>query len=97
MVTRQDLVDNGYEDVLLIEGDYTLSALVGISSDRRAVYDYNLLVESFMEGNNWSEEEAVEWIENNVICVHFEEGNEPIYITENFVNYNFKDSKELIW
>ena len=50
-----------------------------------------------MKGNNWSEEEAVEWIENNVICVHFKEGNEPIYITENFVNYNFKDSKELIW
>lgn len=95
MVTRQDLIDNGYEDVLLIgdkNDDSTLSALVGISHDRRAIYDYDLLVEAFTKAQGWDEEEAIEWIETNVACVHFQEGNEPIFIIDSFVN--FRDPTE---
>ena len=99
-ITRQDLIDNGYEDVLLIgdkNDDSTLSALVGISHDRRAIYDYELLVEAFMKAQGWDEEEAIEWIETNVACVHFSEGNKPIIMTESFVNFNKKDPEEIIW
>lgn len=62
MITRQDLIDNGYEDVLLI-GDK-------------------------------DDDTAIEWIEANVVCTHFSEGNEPIFITDSFVNFK-KDSMEI--
>jgi hypothetical protein len=100
MITRQDLIDNGYEDVLLIgdkDDDTTLSALIGISYDGRAIYDYWLLVEAFMTAQGWDEDTAIEWIEQNVTCTHFSEGNEPIFMTESFVNLSKKDPMEITW
>lgn len=97
MITRQDLIDNGYGDVLLIgdkDDDTTFSALIGISYDRRAIYDYWLLVEAFMTAQGWDEDTTIEWIEANVVCTHFSEGNEPIFLTDSFVNFK-KDSMEI--
>lgn len=43
------------------------SAIIGETTDFRVVYDYNLLVEAFMEAEGWSEEEAIDWISYNTI------------------------------
>ena len=42
-------------------------ALIGISDDNRAVYDYNKMVKWLMEEEGFAEEEAIEWIDYNTI------------------------------
>lgn len=42
-------------------------ALLGVSEDNRAVYDYGLMVEHLCQKEGWTEEEAIDWIEYNVI------------------------------
>ena len=42
-------------------------ALIGVSHDGRAIYDYNLMIDWLMSKENWSDDEAVEWIEYNTI------------------------------
>ena len=39
-----------------------------------------------MEGEHWSEDEAMEWIDYNVIGTHYSDGSEPIIMTNNFSN-----------
>ena len=43
------------------------SALVGITEDNRAVYDYDLMVEWLCDTEDFTVEEAVEWIEYNTL------------------------------
>lgn len=67
MTAEERLLDNGYDGVKYLT-DYSYDdALVGVTSDNRAVYDYNKMVEWLMETESWSEEEAVEWIDYNTI------------------------------
>jgi hypothetical protein len=40
---------------------------MGISEDNRAVYNYEKMIEYLMDNNNWSDNEAVEFIEYNTI------------------------------
>jgi len=65
------LEDNGYvledEDILLIDDDAYCDSLVGVTDDRRAVYDKDTMVEEFAKYHNCSEEEALEFIDFNVI------------------------------
>ena len=42
-------------------------ALIGISDDNRAVYDYNKMVEWLVKTEGFTEEEAMEWIDYNTI------------------------------
>lgn len=98
MVTRQDLIDNGYDDVVLIDDDSTLSALIGITHDRRAVYDYDLLVEAFMTRQNWDYDTAIDWIGANVTCVTSSDNDYPLYLIVNFLNQTKqKDPREIVW
>ena len=65
--TRQILLDNGYEDVVIFENESYDSALIGVTEDNRAVYSYEKMVEWYMEKNQCSEEDAIEWIDYNTI------------------------------
>ena len=53
------------------------SALVGVGSrcgmENVAIYDLDLLQASFMEQNDWTEEEAQEWIDFNVLGAYLGE------------------------
>lgn len=61
------LLDNGYEGVKFLS-DYSYDdALVGVSEDNRAIYDYNKMVEWLMETEGFTEEEAADWISYNTI------------------------------
>jgi hypothetical protein len=53
------------------------TALIGVTDDNRAVYDFNKMVEWLVEIQNWTSEEAIEWIEGNTIRAlsYFGEGS----------------------
>ena len=59
-------------------------SIVGISSDQRVVYDYDLMVKEFAEDNNCTTEEAEEFIQYNTIralpYTDDVDGNKPIII-----------------
>ena len=67
MTAGEKLVENGYEDVIIFSGDSYDDALIGVSSDGRAIYDFDLMVQWLMEQDNMDYTEAVEWIEYNTI------------------------------
>lgn len=68
MISAEDkILEAGYEDVIILKDFSYDSALIGVSDDNRAIYDYDLMVEWLMEKEGWSEEESVEWIEYNTI------------------------------
>ena len=67
MSVDERLLDAGYEDVLVFRDfDYD-TALIGVSEDNRAIYDFDLTVEYLCREEGWSEEEAIEWIEYNTL------------------------------
>ena len=67
MTNRDLLIDNGYEDIVIFENPSFEGALIGVSSDDRAIYSYDKMVESAMQQEGWTEEEAIEWIDYNTI------------------------------
>ena len=74
---EQLLIDNGYEDVVCFEDfDYD-DALIGVSYDNRAIYDFDLMVEWLVLNEGFSELEAVEWIEVNTLRSYPRNGLEP--------------------
>lgn len=64
---RERLVAAGYEGVMIFS-DYSYDdALIGVTDDNRAVYDYEKMVEWLMDETGWCYSDAVEWIEYNTI------------------------------
>ena len=65
MTAEEKLLANGYEGIIYLTDFSYDTALIGVSEDGRAVYDYDLMVEWIMETQGWSYEDAVEWIDYN--------------------------------
>ena len=61
------LADLGYEDVVVFENFSYDGALIGVTEDNRAVYDFNKMVAWLVETEGMTDEEAIEWIEYNTI------------------------------
>ena len=67
MTAEERLLDAGYEDIIIFK-DYSYDdALIGVSEDGRAIYDYEKMIEWLMQKEGWTDDEAVEWIEYNTI------------------------------
>ena len=67
MNAEKRLLENGYEGVKYLT-DYSYDdALIGVTDDNRAVYDYDLMIHWLMEKENWPMEDAAEWINYNTI------------------------------
>lgn len=64
---RGRIINNGYNDVVVLENPGYVDAFIGISIDNRAVYDFNKMVACLMESDDMTEEEAVEFIEDKTI------------------------------
>lgn len=64
---REILTEMGYGGSIVLDPKFLDKAIIGISHDGRVIYDYDKLIEAFMEGNKWSYDEAVEWIDFNTI------------------------------
>lgn len=61
------LLDNGYEGVKYLVNYSYDDALIGVSTDNRAIYDYGKMVEWLINSEGFTEEEAVDWIDYNTI------------------------------
>lgn len=68
MTARERCLAAGAEDVVLFVGDSYDTALLGITEDGRAVYDFNKMVEWLMEAHGIDQEAAMDWICYNTIC-----------------------------
>lgn len=64
---EQRLLDEGYENVMVLTNYSYDDAFLGISHDGRAVYDYYKMVTWLVETQGFSEPDAVEWIDYNTI------------------------------
>lgn len=61
------ILNAGYENVVyLINYSYD-DALIGITTDNRAVYDFNKMIEWLVFNEGFEPTEAIEWIEYNTI------------------------------
>lgn len=67
MSVEEKLMDCGFECVKYLTNYSYDDALIGVSHDGRAIYDYNLMIDYLMDKEGWSDNEAIEWIETNTI------------------------------
>ena len=81
MTVEERLLEAGYEGVLLFSDFSYDTALIGVSADNRAIYDYDLMVEWLSEEQGFTFDEAIEWIEYNTLRALPYFGNEaPIVL-----------------
>lgn len=79
MTAAERLQAAGYEDVVILENYSYDDALVGVTEDGRAVYDFERMVRWLVETEGMDELEAVEWIEYNTIrALSYEDDSAPI-------------------
>lgn len=60
------LLESGFEDVVYFINPGYDDAFIGVSSDDRAVYDYEKMIKCLMD-EGMTDEEAMQWIDYNVI------------------------------
>lgn len=79
MNAEERILEAGYEDVVYLTNYSYDDALIGISEDNRAIYDYNKMVEWLMNEEGFSDIEAIEWIDYNTIrALHYMGNQAPI-------------------
>lgn len=80
------LLDNGYEDVVYLTNYSYDTALIGVSEDNRAVYDYDKMVQWLVDEKGFTEMDAIEWIDYNTIrALPYMGDKHPVIV------YNFKE------
>ena len=67
MSAEEGLLENGYEGIIFLTNYSYDDALIGVTSDDRAVYDYELMVEWLINSEGFTEEEARDWIDYNTL------------------------------
>lgn len=76
---EEKLLDNCYEDVMILKNYSYDSALIGVSDDNRAVYDYDLMIEYLIKEEGFTEIEAIEWTEfNSIRAISYMGSSAPI-------------------
>lgn len=67
MTAEERLLEFGYEDVIIFK-DYSYDdALIGVSEDDRAIYDYNKMIYWLMKKEGWSQDVAMDWVNYNTL------------------------------
>lgn len=67
-MTPKDILEAaGFDDILLLNNFSYDDALIGVTTDNRAVYSYRKMVEWLMVTENCTDEDAQEWIQQNTI------------------------------
>lgn len=67
MDAEERLLENGYENIKYLTNFSYDDALIGVTHDDRAVYDFDKMIEWLMETQGYSREESIEWIEYNTV------------------------------
>lgn len=65
MSVKKFLEEMGYEDIIIFD-DYGIDTLIGVTTDNRAVYDYDEMINQLVyEG--YTDSDAIDYIESNTI------------------------------
>ena len=89
MTTDRDLLlDLGYDEVIVFDNPSYEGALIGVTWDNQAVYDYDLMIQSLMKEDNMTEEEAADFISYNA---SYRLGNEYPIIMNNIKDWRDND------
>lgn len=67
MSKREELADLGYENHIVFDNPDFDGAIIGVSTDGRVVYDYDLMIEHLVSVDNMSVEEAADFIDYNTL------------------------------
>lgn len=67
MTAEEKVRDAGYDDILLLANYSYDDALIGVTEDGRAVYDFDKMVAWLVDTEGFDQMEAIEWIEFNTI------------------------------
>lgn len=67
MNAEKRLLDAGYEGVKFLVNYSYDDALIGVSDDGRAIYDYDKMVEWLVVNEDFTTEEAHEWVQYNTL------------------------------
>ena len=81
-MTRQDLIDNEHEDVVVFENPDFDGCIIGVTTDNQAVYSLAQMVVWFYEKNGGSASEALEFIEANTLRALPYVENAPIVLDD---------------
>ena len=79
-MTRLELIEKGFEDVVVFENPAYDGCMIGVSTDRRAIYSLAQMAVWYYAQNNSSAEEALEFIEYNPCLALYE--NAPIILDD---------------
>ena len=55
------------EEAIVFDNMSYDNSIVGVTTDGRVVYDYDKMIEELVQDEEWSYEDAVEWIEYNTV------------------------------
>ena len=64
---NKDILDQAFENFLIFENPDYDSAIIGITENNQAVYDYEKMIEHLMQEDDMDYEEAVDFISYNTI------------------------------
>ena len=85
MTIEDRLLENGYEGAVYLSNPIYDNAVIGVSEGGRVIYDYDKMVEQQMIYDGMTAEDAVEWIEYNVIgALPYMKENAPIIMYKLF-------------
>lgn len=71
------------EEVLILDNHAYDKSIIGITEDGRLIYDFEQMVQEFMEDEDCDETEAIEWLEYNTMrALPYMGERAPIIITE---------------
>lgn len=67
MNSEEILMDAGAEGAVYLDHPEYPSAIIGVTTDNRVVYDYSKLIEECVVRDGMTEEEAIDWVDFNVL------------------------------
>lgn len=67
MAINEEIRQELDEDAVVFDNPSFDNSIIGITTDGKAVYDYEKMVDELMTDDNISEQEAIDWIEYNTI------------------------------
>lgn len=67
MAINEDVRSELCEDAVVFDNPSFDNSIIGVTTDGKAVYDYEKMVAELMADDGVSEQEAIDWIEYNTI------------------------------
>lgn len=61
------ILDLGFDDAIIFTDPSYEDAIIGISLDGNVIYDYDKMIKYLIDKNHMTYDDAVEWIDYNVI------------------------------